>query len=133
MRYIIFLFSPVVARWNVWAFIVLRVFQGMFEGVTFPALHAMIARWVPLEERNSFMSRSFMGSVFGLVITFPLCGYMRLLEIKMQCLHTDYLKLRQFEFLAAYISIVWPICMEAGGFLSGTGPPMHMPVVIQTI
>ena len=76
-------FSPVVARWNVWAFIVLRVFQGMFEGVTFPALHAMIARWVPLEERNSFMSRSFMGSVFGLVITFPLCGYMRLLEIKM--------------------------------------------------
>jgi len=37
--------SPVVARWNVWAFIVLRVFQGMFEGVTFPALHAMIARW----------------------------------------------------------------------------------------
>ena len=54
----------------------------MFEGVTFPALHAMIARWVPLEERNSFMSRSFMGSVFGLVITFPLCGYMRLLEIK---------------------------------------------------
>lgn len=68
--------SPVVARWNVWAFIVLRVFQGMFEGVTFPALHAMIARWVPLEERNSFMSRSFMGSVFGLVITFPLCGYM---------------------------------------------------------
>ena len=77
-----FVFSPVVARWNVWAFIVLRVFQGMFEGVTFPALHAMIARWVPLEERNSFMSRSFMGSVFGLVITFPLCGYMRLLENK---------------------------------------------------
>ena len=82
VSYHFFLFSPVVARWNVWAFIVLRVFQGMFEGVTFPALHAMIARWVPLEERNSFMSRSFMGSVFGLVITFPLCGYMRLLEIK---------------------------------------------------
>ena len=66
--------SPVVAKWNVWAFFVLRILQGMFEGVTFPALQAMIVRWVPIQERNSFMSRSFMGSVFGLVITFPLCG-----------------------------------------------------------
>lgn len=66
--------SPVVANLHVWAFFVLRLFQGMFEGVTFPALQAMIVRWIPQEERNSFMARSFFGSVFGVVITFPLCG-----------------------------------------------------------
>lgn len=68
--------SPVAANLSVWAFFVVRIFQGLFEGVTFPALQAMIVRWIPLEERNSFMARSFMGSVFGLVITFPLCGYL---------------------------------------------------------
>ena len=66
--------SPIMAKTHVWAFVMLRVLQGVFEGVTFPALQAMIVRWVPIAERNSFMARSFMGSVFGLVITFPLCG-----------------------------------------------------------
>jgi MFS family permease len=66
--------SPVVAKANVYAFMVLRAFQGVFTGVTFPSLHAMTARWIPATERNSFIARSYFGSVFGLVITFPLCG-----------------------------------------------------------
>ena len=66
--------SPPVARLSVWAFVVLRVFQGLFEGVTFPSLHAMTARWIPVKERNSFIARSYFGSVFGLIISYPLCG-----------------------------------------------------------
>ena len=68
----------------------------MFEGVSFPALHAMIARWVPLEERNSFMARSFMGSVFGLIITFPLCGYL-----------SDYYGWRSAFYVIGGITCVW--------------------------
>ena len=34
----------------------------------------MTARWIPLEERTSFIARSFFGSTFGLVFTFPMCG-----------------------------------------------------------
>ena len=66
--------SPVVARLNVWAFMVLRICQGLFEGVTFPSLHCMTARWIPIKERNSFIARSYFGSVFGLIISYPLCG-----------------------------------------------------------
>ena len=36
----------------------------------------MITRWIPIEERSTFMARSFFGSVAGLVITFPLCGHL---------------------------------------------------------
>ena len=34
----------------------------------------MTARWIPLEERSSFIARSFFGTTFGLVFTFPMCG-----------------------------------------------------------
>lgn len=47
---------------------------SVFEGVTFPALHAMTARWIPPEDRSSFISRSMFGSSIGTVITFPMCG-----------------------------------------------------------
>ena len=36
----------------------------------------MTARWIPLKERNSFIARSYFGSVFGLIITFPMCGFL---------------------------------------------------------
>ena len=68
------LISPLVANWHVGAFIALRVLQGIFEGVSFPSLHAMTARWVPVDERNSFIARSYLGTNFGLIITFPMCG-----------------------------------------------------------
>ena len=74
MTAILSFLSPVVAKANVWAFMFLRIMQGIFEGVTFPSLYAMTARWIPLKERNSFIARSYFGTVFGLIITFPLCG-----------------------------------------------------------
>ena len=46
----------------------------VFEGVTFPALHAMTARWIPPEDRSSFISRSMFGTSIGTVLTFPICG-----------------------------------------------------------
>ena len=65
---------PMAARYDVSALIGLRVLQGIFEGVTFPSLHAMTARWIPPFSRNSFIARSYFGSTFGVIFTFPLCG-----------------------------------------------------------
>ena len=65
---------PTAAKFDVNALIVLRVLQGIFEGVTFPSLHAMTARWIPPFSRNSFIARSYFGSTFGVIFTFPLCG-----------------------------------------------------------
>ena len=38
------LLTPVVAKWNLTALIVLRIAQGLFEGVTYPSLPPMIKR-----------------------------------------------------------------------------------------
>ncbi len=40
------LLSPVVAQVHYGAFMALRISQGIFEGVTFPSLHAMAARYI---------------------------------------------------------------------------------------
>ncbi|TRY78724.1 hypothetical protein TCAL_12736 [Tigriopus californicus] len=55
--------------------VALRIGIGLLTGVTFPSLHAMTARWVPVERRSRFISRSYFGSTFGLIITFPMCAY----------------------------------------------------------
>ena len=34
----------------------------------------MTSRWVPPEDRNRFVARSYFGTNIGLVITYPLCG-----------------------------------------------------------
>lgn len=74
MTGIITFLLPVAAKWDVNALIALRVLQGVFEGVTFPSLHAMTARWIPPCNRNAFIARSYFGSTFGVIFTFPLCG-----------------------------------------------------------
>ena len=66
--------SPWVTKWHFHAFMVLRAIQGALHGVTWPSLHALTARWVPVAERGGFIAKGYFGSAFGTVIMFPLCG-----------------------------------------------------------
>lgn len=66
---------PVAARIDFKLFLALRVLVGVFEGVTWPSMHALTARWVPVEERSSWVSQTYFGSTFGMVFTFPMCGF----------------------------------------------------------
>ena len=74
MAGVLTLITPPIAKLGIWPFMVLRATLGLCEGVTFPALHAMTARWVAANKRSSFIARSYFGTVFGLTFTFPLCG-----------------------------------------------------------
>lgn len=71
--------TAVVARASFTAFLVLRVFEGISEGVTFPATYALVARWAPVQERSFLLAISTLGSVMGTVVTLPisalLCQY----------------------------------------------------------
>ncbi|XP_014485648.1 PREDICTED: sialin-like [Dinoponera quadriceps] len=51
----------------------LRFVMGFFGGAVYPALHAMIARWVPPGEKGMFVW-TMQGGPFGTVVTFTLCG-----------------------------------------------------------
>ena len=55
------LLTPLAASGGIGWFMALRVVEGVGEGVTLPAMHAMIAQWVPLTERNRMVSMIQVG------------------------------------------------------------------------
>ncbi|CAH0564068.1 unnamed protein product [Brassicogethes aeneus] len=68
--------SPIAARINFPLFILVRVLEGMGEGVTFPSMHAMLARWIPPLERSKFAAYVYAGANFGTIISLPLSGWL---------------------------------------------------------
>lgn len=67
----------VVTPWvcaHVPTLIAIRVMTGFAEGVTYPALHAMIGRWTPAHERSKLTSFMWSGGFFGTFTTMPFAG-----------------------------------------------------------
>lgn len=69
---ILTLLTPLAAELGVAAFTVLRVMEGLGEGVTYPAMHALMAQWVPLPERSRTVAFIAAGAQFGTVASFPI-------------------------------------------------------------
>ncbi|XP_034230465.1 putative inorganic phosphate cotransporter [Thrips palmi] len=68
--------SPPAARMGQGYFIFIRILEGLGEGVTFPSMCAMLARWIPPLERNTYAAAVYSGSNFGTIIAMPLSGYL---------------------------------------------------------
>lgn len=75
------LLTPIAARYNLGALILVRVLEGVGEGVTFPSMHAMLARWVPPMERSKFAALVYAGTNFGTIISLPLSGWLCTLDL----------------------------------------------------
>ncbi|XP_018010829.2 sialin isoform X1 [Hyalella azteca] len=70
------LLTPYAARSSVNLFIALRVAEGLTEGLTFPAMMAMLAVWTPPLERTQTVIGVFSGAIFGTVLALPASGYL---------------------------------------------------------
>ncbi|XP_077018356.1 sialin isoform X2 [Tamandua tetradactyla] len=68
------LFTPIAADLGVGFLIAVRALEGLGEGVTFPAMHAMWSSWAPPLERSKLLSISYAGAQLGTVISLPLSG-----------------------------------------------------------
>ncbi|GLH15797.1 Vesicular glutamate transporter 3, partial [Gryllus bimaculatus] len=68
------LLTPPLARAGAYWLLALRVAEGLFEGVTFPCMHAVWARWAPPLERSRMAAIAFSGSYVGTVVAMPVCG-----------------------------------------------------------
>ncbi|XP_015178137.1 PREDICTED: putative inorganic phosphate cotransporter isoform X1 [Polistes dominula] len=66
--------SPIAAEIHYSLFIVMRFIQGLGGGVTFPAMHVMIAKWAPPNERSVLASIVYAGTALGTVISILLSG-----------------------------------------------------------
>ncbi|XP_029977009.1 sialin [Salarias fasciatus] len=69
------LLTPLAASWGSYWLFALRALEGFGEGVTFPAMMAMWARWAPPLERSRLMTLSGSGASFGAFLALPLTGY----------------------------------------------------------
>nr|CAD7427055.1 unnamed protein product [Timema monikensis] len=49
-------------------------YPALFQGVTYPCIHAVWARWAPPLERSRMASLAFAGSYVGTVVSLPVCG-----------------------------------------------------------
>ncbi|XP_069987753.1 putative inorganic phosphate cotransporter isoform X2 [Penaeus vannamei] len=71
---ILTLLTPIAAHTHYWALIALRAAMGLGQGVAYPSMHAMIARWVPPLEKPRFTAFVFLSSCLGIIVTMPMCG-----------------------------------------------------------
>ena len=66
--------TPFAAKAGTKYFIAVRILEGLGEGVTFPAMHAMIAKWIPLTERSKLITFINAGAQFGTIVSLPVSG-----------------------------------------------------------
>ncbi|KAE8749881.1 hypothetical protein FOCC_FOCC003350 [Frankliniella occidentalis] len=66
--------TPPIARAGTAWIIAVRIVEGLFEGVTYPCIHAVWARWAPPAERSRLATIAFSGSYAGTVVSLPLSG-----------------------------------------------------------
>ncbi|KAG7308789.1 hypothetical protein JYU34_006023 [Plutella xylostella] len=72
--------SPIAAYTDFKFFIAVRALEGLGEGVTYPAMHAMLARWIPPNERSKFAAYVYAGSNIGTVVSLPISGWLCTLD-----------------------------------------------------
>ena len=70
------LLTPLAANISIYALVLVRIMEGLGEGVTFPAMHAMLAVWVPPQERSRLAGLIYGGAQAGTVLSLPISGYL---------------------------------------------------------
>ncbi|KAL5279832.1 hypothetical protein ACFFRR_004066 [Megaselia abdita] len=68
------LLTPLAAKHSLGMLLAVRIIEGIFEGVTFPCIHAVWSRWAPPLERSRMASIAFAGNYAGTVIAMPSSG-----------------------------------------------------------
>lgn len=70
------LFVPWAARVGFVCLMLLRIVQGLVEGVTYPSCHGIWRWWAPPLERSRLATLAFCGSYGGAVVGMPVSGWL---------------------------------------------------------
>ncbi|XP_040563687.1 sialin-like isoform X2 [Lepeophtheirus salmonis] len=71
---ILTILTPLAASLGITALVVLRIIEGLAEGVTFPVMHALISKWIHKNERSKLGTIIWTGANFGTIISLPISG-----------------------------------------------------------
>ncbi|OQV12809.1 Sialin [Hypsibius exemplaris] len=73
---ILTIISPFAADGGVWAFFVVRLLVGFFQGVVYPSITVLWSEWAPPKERGRLLSVSYSGLQLGTVMGMFLAGFL---------------------------------------------------------
>ncbi|GLV43230.1 picot [Carabus blaptoides fortunei] len=76
------LLVPIAAEFGWEYLIIVRFIQGLGEGPIVPCTHALLAKWIPPNERSRMGAFVYAGAQFGTVISMPLSGLLAASPIK---------------------------------------------------
>ncbi|XP_055294874.1 sialin [Sitodiplosis mosellana] len=68
--------TPLAAKFHYGAMIAMRIGEGIGGGVTFPAMHVMLATWAPPTERSTMSALVYAGTSLGTVMSMLLAGFL---------------------------------------------------------
>ena len=68
------LLTPISADMHYVGVIIMRIGEGIGGGVTFPAMHVMIAHWCPPNERSVMSAIVYAGTALGTVLSMLMAG-----------------------------------------------------------
>jgi len=74
--------TPVAAKAGIGPMIAVRILEGFGEGVTFPAFHAILSRWVPYSERTKISTFVYAGAYIGTVFANPISSWLCAMSTK---------------------------------------------------
>lgn len=74
MASIFTILTPIAAKLNLAALIVTRILVGVGQGVIYPSMNVMLARWIPQKEQSQLAALVYVGSDFGTIISLTTCG-----------------------------------------------------------
>nr|XP_022328030.1 sialin-like [Crassostrea virginica]XP_022328031.1 sialin-like [Crassostrea virginica] len=66
--------TPFCAQQNIALLVTVRVLEGLCEGVTYPSVHAIWAKWAPPMEKTRLAAFAFSGSYIGTVLAMLISG-----------------------------------------------------------
>lgn len=89
-----------------------------FQGLTWPAMYALVGHWIPINERSRFMS-SFQGLSIGIGLTYPIGGYL-----------IAYFGWRSLFYFSGITGIIWCIMWY---FLAFDSPETHPRISIRLV
>ncbi|XP_018336581.1 sialin isoform X2 [Agrilus planipennis] len=96
---ILTLLSPICAKQGFTALLIVRIVEGVLEGVTYPSMLAVWARWAPPLERSRLANFAISGAYMGTVIGMTIGGVL-----------TDYFGWESVFYVFGTVAIVWFLC-----------------------
>lgn len=99
---------PIAATKSYISILILRLFIGLFESASFPAVYYFFPLWVPIKEKSIYIPLVFSGMYFGTIFGFLFSGLLVNSDIIVFNIHIGHWQ--SIFYIFGFIGIIWFPC-----------------------